>query len=309
MFLELIIKGFIVGIAFIIPGVSGGTLAVYLGIYKKLLDSIGNIFTDFKNSMKFLIPFAIGGVISVLGLAKLFGILIEWNSYIVLMFFIGLLAGGLKHIYLKSQVKSLHLPSLISGGLAFMLLLLVIIIDKTKSTEGIEYFNLVFTDYLIIIGLGIVGATTMIIPGISGSAMLMVLGFYTAIVTNVIGNVLNFDNLTYNLRVLVFFALGIFIGIILFSKLISFLLDKYPKQTYFAILGFIIASIIGVFLEIKDPNSNVSFENQKPIYQDLWTYISENPWIVIIGLTLLVLGYISSQYLTKIELKGSQNES
>ncbi|QLY39439.1 DUF368 domain-containing protein [Hujiaoplasma nucleasis] len=309
MFLELIIKGFIVGIAFIIPGVSGGTLAVYLGIYKKLLDSIGNIFTDFKNSMKFLIPFAIGGVISVLGLAKLFGILIEWNSYIVLMFFIGLLAGGLKHIYLKSQVKSLHLPSLISGGLAFMLLLLVIIIDKTKSTEGIEYFNLVFTDYLIIIGLGIVGATTMIIPGISGSAMLMVLGFYTAIVTNVIGNVLNFDNLSYNLRVLVFFALGIFIGIILFSKLISFLLDKYPKQTYFAILGFIIASIIGVFLEIKDPNSNVSFENQKPIYQDLWTYISENPWIVIIGLTLLVLGYISSQYLTKIELKGSQNES
>lgn len=309
MFLELIIKGFIVGIAFIIPGVSGGTLAVYLGIYKKLLDSIGNIFTDFKNSVKFLIPFAIGGVISVLGLAKLFGILIEWNSYIVLMFFIGLLAGGLKHIYLKSQVKSLHLPSLISGGLAFMLLLLVIIIDKTKSTEGIEYFNLVFTDYLIIIGLGIVGATTMIIPGISGSAMLMVLGFYTAIVTNVIGNVLNFDNLTYNLRVLVFFALGIFIGIILFSKLISFLLDKYPKQTYFAILGFIIASIIGVFLEIKDPNSNVSFENQKPIYQDLWTYISENPWIVIIGLTLLVLGYISSQYLTKIELKGSQNES
>lgn len=309
MFLELIIKGFIVGIAFIIPGVSGGTLAVYLGIYKKLLDSIGNIFTDFKNSMKFLIPFAIGGVISVLGLAKLFGILIEWNSYIVLMFFIGLLAGGLKHIYLKSQVKSLHLPSLISGGLAFMLLLLVIIIDKTKSTEGVEYFNLVFTDYLIIIGLGIVGATTMIIPGISGSAMLMVLGFYTAIVTNVIGNVLNFDNLSYNLRVLVFFALGIFIGIILFSKLISFLLDKYPKQTYFAILGFIIASIIGVFLEIKDPNSNVSFENQKPIYQDLWTYISENPWIVIIGLTLLVLGYISSQYLTKIELKGSQNES
>jgi len=73
MFLERMIKGFIVGVAFIIPGVSGGTLAIYLGIYQKLLDSIGSIFKDFKNSLRFLVPFGIGGIISVLSLAKVFG--------------------------------------------------------------------------------------------------------------------------------------------------------------------------------------------------------------------------------------------
>ncbi len=309
MFLELVIKGFIVGIAFIIPGVSGGTLAIYLGIYKKLLDSISHIFTDFKESMKFLIPFGIGGVISVLGLAKLFGILIEWNSFIVLMFFIGLLAGGIKHIYLKANMTTLHWPSILSGIIAFTLLIVLIIFDKSKTTQGVEYFSLTFTDYLIIIGLGIISATTMIIPGISGSAMLMVLGFYTAIVTNVIGNVLDFDVFSYNFQVVFFFFIGIAIGIIGFSKLISYLLEKYPKQTYMAIFGFILASLIGVFLEIKDPLTHNSYENQTPIYKDLWAYIADNPFTIIIGVILLAIGFIAAKYLTKFEIGSDKIES
>jgi putative membrane protein len=309
MFLELMIKGFIVGIAFIIPGVSGGTLAIYLGIYKKLLDAIGNIFTHFKESMKFLIPFGIGVVLSVLGLAKLFGILIEWNSFIVLMFFIGLLAGGIKQIIQKADLKSFHWSSLLSLILSFGILITIIIIDKSQSADGIEFFELNPADYFLIIGLGIVSATTMIVPGISGSAMLMVLGFYTAIVTNVIGNVLDLSNFSYNFQVLVFFAIGIAIGIIGFSKLISFLLERFPKQTYMAILGFVLASMIGVFLEIKDPASHPSYESQTPIYENLWAYISNHIGIVLIGLLMGLVGYVCTKFLSKIELKGVQNES
>lgn len=307
--LELIIKGFIVGIAFIIPGVSGGTLAIYLNIYKKLLDSIGNIFTDFKNSMKFLIPFGIGVVLSVLGLAKLFAILIEWNSFIVLLFFIGLLLGGIKHIYLKANVKELDMSVVLSALISFGLLMTIIVIDKTRATQGVEYFDLVFSDYMIILGLGIISATTMIVPGISGSAMLMVLGFYTAIVSNVIGNILDFSSFTYNLQVVIFFGVGILIGIIGFSKIISYLLERFPKQTYFSILGFIIASVIGVFLEIKDPATSASYEQQVPIYKDLWAYVSNHPWTMIIGFALLVLGFITSKYLTRFERKGEINET
>lgn len=309
MFLELIIKGFIVGIAFIIPGVSGGTLAIYLGIYQKLLDSISQIFTDFKKSMKFLIPFGIGGVISVLSLAKLFGFLIEWNSFIVLMFFIGLLIGGIKHIYLKANVRSFHWPSYVSGILAFVLLMLVIILKQSSSLDGVEYFDLSFGTYLLIIGLGIVSATTMIVPGISGSAVLMVLGFYTAIVSNVIGNVFDFGALNYNIQVAVLFMIGVAIGIIAFSKVISILLSKFPKQTYFAILGLIIASVIGVFLEIKDPSSHNSYESQTPIFKDIFQYISNNPFVIIIGLIMLALGFIGTRYLTKFELKGVKDDA
>ena len=309
MFLELMIKGFIVGIAFIIPGVSGGTLAIYLGIYQKLLDSISKIFTDFKKSMKFLIPFGIGGVISVLALAEIFGRLIEWNSFIVLMFFIGLLAGGIRHIYQKSNVSKMHWPSYVSGILAFGFLILVIILNQSSSLNGVEYFNLDIQTYLLIIGLGIISATTMIVPGISGSAVLMVLGFYTAIVTNVIGNITDFNQINYNLQVVILFMFGVAIGIIVFSKVISYLLKRFPMQTYFAILGLIIASIIGVFLEIKDPTSHISYESQTPIFKDLLGYISNNPWVIIIGILMLVLGFFVTKYLSKFEIKGAQNDA
>ena len=78
-FLILVIKGFFVGIALIIPGLSGGTLAMYLGIYEKLLHAIGNVFNEFKKSMMFLIPVFIGVAISVVSLAKLLGYLIDLN--------------------------------------------------------------------------------------------------------------------------------------------------------------------------------------------------------------------------------------
>lgn len=309
MFLELIIKGFIVGIAFIIPGVSGGTLAIYLGIYQKLLDSISQIFTDFKKSMTFLIPFGIGGVISVLSLAKVFALLIEWNSFIVLMFFIGLLIGGIKHIYLKAKVKSFHWPSYLSGFLSFGLLTIVVVLKQSSAMDGVEYFDMSMTTYLLIIGLGIISATTMIVPGISGSAVLMVFGFYTAIVSNVIGNVFDFDQIGYNIQVLILFMFGVAIGIIAFSKLISMLLTKFPRQTYFAILGLIVASVVGVFLEIKDPASHVSYESQTPIFKDLLSYISSHPLVIIIGVLTFVSGFLASRYLTKFELKGAKNDA
>jgi len=309
MFLKLLLKGFVVGIAFIIPGVSGGTLAIYLGVYKRLLKAISHIFDDFKNSFSFLFPFVLGALLSVLALAKVFGLLIEWNSFIVLMFFIGLLAGGIKHIYMKAKVKKLDFSTIFSFIIAFVILMVIVIIDKTSQQTGIAYFDLNFTDYLLIIALGAVSASTMIVPGISGSAILMVLGFYTAIVTNVIGNVLDVSNIGYNVQVLALFLVGVGLGIILFSKLITHLLETYPKQTYFAIIGLIIASMIGIFLEIRDPASHQLYEMQTPIYQNLFKYISDNIISVIGGLLLLGLGYLGAYYLTKIEVLEESHES
>jgi putative membrane protein len=305
MFLILILKGFLIGIAFIIPGVSGGTLAIYLGVYQKLLDSISNVFSDFKNSVKFLIPVFLGIAISVISLAKLFSILLNWNSFIVLFFFLGLILGGIKYIYQKANVKKITLSTGIAFFLSFALLIFIIIIDKTKVGVGIDYFDFSFWTYLLIFSLGMISAITMIVPGISGSAVLLVLGFYTAIVSNVVGNILDFSSLAYNLQVIIPFALGALAGIMLFSKLISISLSKFPKETYFAILGFIIASLIGVFLEIKDPSTASSFSEQVPIYENLLIFIGDNIFSVAGGIIALVVGMFGSKYLIKMEGRTS----
>lgn len=303
MFLILLLKGFIIGVAFIIPGVSGGTLAVYLGVYQSMIDAISNIFNDFKKSFKFLLPIFLGIGISIILLAKLFSILLNWNSFVVLFFFIGLISGGVKHIFNKINSSKISLSMTLSLVISFSVLMAFIILEKISSGNGIAYFTLNFSTYLLLLVLGMIASITMIVPGISGSAVLLVLGFYTAIVSNVIGNVFDFSEIAYNLQVIVPFAVGALIGVFLFSKLIKHLLSSYSKETYFAIVGFIIASVIGVFLEIKDPNTAAEFSNQIPIYQNIITFIGDNIWSVVAGIFALVIGFISARYLVRLEGK------
>ncbi|MDD4070664.1 MAG: DUF368 domain-containing protein [Candidatus Izemoplasmatales bacterium] len=309
MFIINLVKGFIIGIAFVIPGVSGGTLAVYLGVYQKLIDSIGNIIKDFKNSFKFLLPIFLGIGISIVLIAKLVEILLNWNSFIVLFFFIGLIAGGVRFIYEKAKVDKFSISILLSGLLAFALLVSIVLLEKSSTGSVITSFDFSFGTYLLIFGLGIVTSITMIVPGISGSAVLLVLGYYTAIVSNVVGNITDLQAFSYNIQVLIPFAFGALVGVIVFSKIIGFFLEKYPKQTYFAILGFIVSSILGIFLEIKDHNTQETFSDQTSIFDDILVFIGDNIWTVVGGLIALLAGFIVSKYMTKFEGKNNDNES
>lgn len=301
MFLILLLKGFIIGIAFIIPGVSGGTLAIYLGVYQGILDSIDNLFKQFKKSVLYLLPILIGVALSVVLLAKLVSILLDWNSFIVLFFFIGLILGGIKFVYKRAEITKLDPSLIISFLVSFGLLILIIILDKTSSNPGIDYFSFSFWTYLLIFALGAIASITMIVPGISGSAVLLVLGFYTAIVSNVVGNIFDFGSIGYNLQVVIPFGLGAIVGILVFSKVINFSLKKYPKQTYFAILGFILASVVGVLLEIKDQTTASLFSDQISIFNDLLNYLGDNIFTVAGGLIALAIGYLTSKFLTQIE--------
>lgn len=301
MFLILLLKGFIIGVAFIIPGVSGGTLAIYLGVYQGILDSIDNLFRQFKKSVLYLLPILLGVGLSVVLLAKLVSILLDWNSFIVLFFFIGLIIGGIRFVYKKAEITKLDPSLIISFLVSFGLLILIIILDKTSSNPGIDYFSFSFWTYLLIFALGAIASITMIVPGISGSAVLLVLGFYTAIVSNVVGNIFDFSSIGYNLQVVIPFGLGALAGILVFSKIINFSLRKYPKQTYFAILGFIIASVMGVLLEIKDQTTASLFSDQISIFNNLLNYLGDNIFTVAGGLIALAIGYLASKFLTQIE--------
>ncbi len=304
----LIAKGFIIGIAFVIPGVSGGTLAIYLGVYKKLLHSIGNIFKEFKESILFLAPLFFGVAISIVALAKLFGILLEWNSFIVIGFFIGLILGGVKQIYVETKGEKLNVASILSFVFSFALIIVLIIFGKVRATAGVETIDISFGNIILVFFLGLIASATMIVPGISGSALLIVLGFYTAIVSNVVGNLLDFSNLAYNLEILIPFLLGAAAGIIIVSRLIEYVLKHFKVQTYYAILGFIIASMIAMFYEIRDPATGVDFTAQTPIYQDVFGYIGANLWVFFVGILALILGFFASKQLSKIESREEETE-
>ncbi len=302
--LFLIFKGFIIGIAFIIPGLSGGTLAVYLGVYEKMLHAISHVFTEMKKSLVFLIPLFFGIGISVVSLARLLGYLININSLIVMMFFIGIILGGINDTYKRATAKSKTITpySVIALTVSLSIVLMLVIFGASDNANGMAFFDINPLTILLIFILGMLASMTMIIPGVSGSALLITLGYYTAIVTNVIGNVFDFDQFTYNILVIIPFGLGAALGIILFSSLIEKALKNYKKETYFAILGFIIGSIFALFFEIKDPSTAVSHDLQTPIYSYFFSYVMDHTLSFIIALISLIIGFIIAKKLTEIEL-------
>jgi len=303
-YIILTIKGFFVGIFLIIPGLSGGTLAIYLGIYEKLLHAIGHVFSEFKNSLQFLVPLFLGIGISIVSLASLLGYLIDINSFIVLLFFMGLIVGGMKDIYQKANKEQDKIPlsSVAAALISFTLVILLILFGKLSNETGIAYLNITVWNVILLFLLGMAASMTMIVPGVSGSALLIVLGYYTAIVTNVVGNIFDFSNLGYHIQILVPFALGAGVGIILFSKVIEYSLQHYFKQTYFAILGFLIGSVIAIFFEIKDPSTGVTHDLQTPIYSHFFTFLGDNVFSLLGGIILFIVGVIIANKLTSLEL-------
>ena len=262
----LIIKGFFMGIANVIPGVSGGTLAITMGIYEDLIAAISHFFTKIKKNINFLIPIIIGALLSIVLGSKLIGFSLEEFPLPTILFFTGLILGGIPMLYkkIKGNFKVLNV-------FAFVLTFtLVIGLMFLKSGSNVSFTNMNIIDYIMLFLVGVVASATMIIPGISGSFMLMVMGYYKPII-NTINSLTSFNDITANILILLPFGLGVLIGIVLIAKLIEYLFKKFEVITYFGIIGFVLASIIGIFTS----TTNLSF--------------SVLPFIV--GIILFVLGF------------------
>lgn len=245
--IKLFFKGFIIGIANIIPGVSGGTLAISLGIYEKLIKILSNLFQDFKENLKFLIPIILGAVSSLLILSKLINYCLNKFEIQTILFFIGLIIGGIPLITRKAKVKKIKIRYIISFLVPFIFIISLIFLNNGFSNVDLNKINAL--DALMLFFVGVIAAATMIIPGISGSFVLMLLGYYKPII-KIISDLTNFSHLYHNMLILIPLAIGILIGIVLVSKLINYLLKKHEKVTYFAILGFIFSSIVSIVINI-----------------------------------------------------------
>ena len=250
----LIVKGFILGIANIIPGVSGGTLAITLGIYEELINTISHIFSNFKKNLKFLIPIGIGAVLSILLMSKLVTYSLDKFPIPTTLFFIGLIVGGIPLIFNKVKGKKKETKNMIGFLIPFVLVIIMAFMKDPSNVVNLNSINPIM--FLILFIVGVIAAATMVIPGVSGSFVLMLIGFYKPIMST-ISKLTDFSLLGHNISVLLPFGIGIIIGIIGVAKLIEYLLSKHELLTYHIILGFITASIISLFMSLSTYNFNI----------------------------------------------------
>ncbi len=261
------IKSFIIGLGVIFP-ISSSVLAIVLGLYNKILDVINNFFTCFKKEFKFLL-ILIAGVGSSIIVGSLF-LDYTLNKFPIatLLFFVGLIIGGIPMLMQKTQKKYTF------SNMAFLILGIVVLMVLSLMTGS---SNAVITSdawgLFKLVLVGILGAGSMIIPGISGSVMLVVVGYYEPLL-EIVSSTVKFQNLWPNLLYLGFFGIGLLIGLVLVSKLMAYLLEKYEVKSYFVIIGFIIGSIFNLLAII---------------FNHSFMFIE-----TIIGILLMILGFLVS---------------
>ena len=242
-----VLRGAAIGIAFIIPGFSGGSVAAILGIYERLVGAIADLFKHFRESLAVLLPVALG---MLLGVAALI-FPIQWGitNYPLptVSLFVGLAIGGLPP--LKAQAGSATGPrvSVLIGALVFAVLLAFL--PTVTLPQGFLY-RLDLFGYLLLFLVGLIASCALVVPGISGSMLLLIFGYYTPLVTLLTDFILFGKEPAASLAVIGVAGAGMLVGFFLISAIMKRLLASHPHGTYFAILGFIVGSVAAVFAPV-----------------------------------------------------------
>ena len=235
------VKGFCMGAANVVPGVSGGTIALVSGIYEELVDSLNSIMSPgpWKKLLKgefkafwedihgrFLLWLAVGVIISIFSLAKLVEHELEYHPILVWAFFFGLILASA--FFMLRDIKDWKAKDVLVTIVGAVLGLVVCTLSPTTTPD----------DAWFVFICGAIAICTMILPGISGSFILVILGKYDYIMGAVS---------EMNIPVLIIFALGCAVGILAFAKLLHWLLGKWERQTMLVLVGFVIGSLIKVW--------------------------------------------------------------
>lgn len=273
--LEIILKGYIIGSSMSVPGVSGGTMAILLGIYDKLISAISNFLKDIKGNTLLLFKFCLGAAAGIGTLAFVIKWALEKFPLPVSFFFLGAVIGGIPALYKKTKESKLK----ISSGIYFLSGLLIVIaigflpagnFDISRGTDLVHY--------LLVLATGIIIALALVLPGISTSHMLLVLGMYDTM----LNAITEFDVVYIGIL-----GIATLVGIFLITKPIEWTMNKFPHQTYCMIIGFVLGSTYEIFRDKIIPE------------------IPENssiPWwvgSVLISLVTFFLGYLAIQSLSR----------
>lgn len=251
-----IMKGVVIGIANAIPGVSGGTMMVSMGIYDEIIGCVTKLFSQMKKSILTLLPYGIGMAVGIVGLSYSIKFLLSNYALQTSMAFVGLILGGIPILYGHIRGKKLG----VSHGLIFAAFFALIIVLQLLGEGNGARADLTFGIWTCIklFFVGIIAAATMVVPGVSGSMMLMLLGYYYPIINTVTLAVDGLRNaelgkLLEAAGILVPMGLGVLLGIFVIAKIIEYLLKNYEGHTYCGILGLVGASPAAILMGIQMP--------------------------------------------------------
>lgn len=254
-FIVNILRGMVIGIANVIPGVSGGTMMVSMGIYDKLILVLTHFIKRMKEAIALLVPILVGMLLSIAIFAKIFSeFLFPRFPLQTNLFFIGLILGGLPVIYGKVKGNTIRIPQIIAFVLFFVMVVGFALVGEGGGSSADISFSV--GNMIKLLGIGIIAAATMVIPGVSGSMIMMILGYYNTIIDTIndfINALKAFDiaAMLDTFVVLVPFGIGVLVGIVAVAKLIEFMLKKFPLVTYWAIIGLIVASPFAILIMME----------------------------------------------------------
>ncbi|WP_226659320.1 DUF368 domain-containing protein [Pseudalkalibacillus hwajinpoensis] len=232
-----IYRGLLMGVSDLIPGVSGGTIAMVLGIYRRLISGINGLMSKhWKKEIGFFLPLLIGVGLALLLVSQLMEMLLEHFPQPTFFFFIGLIIGVVPFLLRKVDYKKTFEP--VHYGLLIVAGLLIASTLFLKGDGGEVMKSLDLVDYIILFFSGWLASTAMILPGVSGSFVLLLLGSYQTVIHGLS---------SFQIPLLLTVGAGIIIGLSLTGKVIAHLLSKYTVSTYAVMIGLVIGSVVVLY--------------------------------------------------------------
>lgn len=245
-FLKNLISGAAIGIGMIIPGVSGGTIAVLLKVYDKLISAFGNLKKDFKGNIGFLANILLGAALGFIAAYFPLKWALAHMPLPTIMLFAGLMAGSLPKLFKDSKSTGFAKINILSALIPFAAVLLISLAGMYLSLGEADLSqNMPVWGYFAIIGVAALASCALVIPGVSGSMLLMILGYYAPVLGLISGLKVDF---VHSAIVLALFAAGLIVGFFSIAQLMKFLLERFPRGTRWAIFGFVLASVPAIFI-------------------------------------------------------------
>lgn len=296
--LKSVFLGFFIGLAVIIPGVSGSTVAIVFKLYDEFLYAVGNLFKKFKPCFFFLLPIGIGAVIGVLLGFLVIQKLLEIVPFAVILLFAGLMIGSFPAV--KDELNGVEM----NGKRILMLVLgtclpvAVGIYSCIDTLQGGVSGNILEADLvwrlILPVLVGFIIALIYLVPGLSASAALMVLGWYTVLMENLHFSAETLQN-TSLMIVVGGLAVGAVVGFFIFSKLLSFAFEKARGTSYSVIVGLALGSMIAMF-----------FNAEMVTVYSFWAASGIEWWQLILGIVALGAGIAVGQLMVRTQRKQAQ---